>query len=1398
MARKENTNNAGVIDDALATDVGSGGKLPVHGVVIDSLGHSFATHLLPMHVRNVLFRLLDKGATHPLPLYDDNNRYDATTRQWEYAPSAASALAVTTSDAEHWKSGDSARMAMSKFALYADRPLNETASSRANFWSLHPNAAELDAAMLLEPQKLIFDAASQLFMESASFHFGYLADIDAEYHRMRDVGPLGRYNDASVKPAWHNLYHYWRDIVERDYLDTGAVVLPAGLRGGNWTIKDVLEELYRKASPDGSTLHTDMVLTSEGATRGVTGATLGLVSGEEYLDSDGNSRFYHPFMPIARADVVSSLDVSYPSTQLRAQAGGILFKTVNSGDIPTIGSASPTVAGSVSPTTEGAFRLDRSQWFAEHAGIPTKVAFGADTAQRPNGDLFHALAADGKILPATVYTEAELIADQMTPWIGIAGSDFTAFSIIPVNGHTGQQRGFTMRFDLLVDAMKRLGRMGEPEVVEHLLPKFGVIQDASVLGTRSTGLSVKRYTDLYNLHEARFAYNENPNRKFTAAHVGPSSMILPSSGPDAVSIGENVISTRKKLVTGKTMDVSARERYWTPPVLTAGQVPGIMAAFFPGVSVKDTSIGEIEFLGETGIATFAKMDRGLIARGLGSVPSMLTKVEKPVFMPAGKATPESVYASGVGIGAVQLIDEVLRNALTSPLRFANGYGGFTDFVAGYDSTQVLGSRYILSLVKELALPSAPLIPTRGSFANGLRTYAEVEEALLSVVGDSDLNQQVTQLLNFYEDSDHSSPTSAAGKGWASPVVVNAEALDQSIETQDGNAHVFSAYGGASLASGTEELSSLSHIQQWGYLSLDANTMTVAASNLPPQVDYQLAIIPANVTVGSHSRPYETELSTYLQSAFNPLPAGTGIIAPAYPSLTSAFGVAGLPVIDHNEVCWPGGAHAVSFTSTATSHSMNWCVPTVSPSDLVKSVIQDAYNNGVTVDVNADGTITAAIEMELYAMDTSALKAKLATYTMFCQLKLKDAPSVHFLRNGKTVDPHDVLLKTDVNAEFTPVSGSPMTVSLDQRSLSYSAFAWMSSTALSPAVDVGINGDQFMAQLTGCDVAGDENQANQLGLINPSLWAPGNANTVRPPVVPGTETMHTRVSLWTDSRQIHTLGGQLTPPEIDTEVVTDPTLWETVSQGSLPLVAGVQGIYGNFVATAATSWDKPMATRCLVDMVNTQPLRDSFAMEGFSFAESSGVTFDGMASMSFSHSYAPTGQLRALGSRANTNVPQVLMPDDPEHKMLFRPWRTVVDASVAKEQRLTFLNTKEEVQFTNGPLAIATIGETKAFRLEDLINAGEQDQFLLEPASSKTRMTDPSYRSILTFGRIALTDPTTGRHVLPDIAQSLNQMSFVKANRYASSTGGSDGGSLVYDRAYLRDLQSGRQAQRTSR
>jgi hypothetical protein len=150
------------------------------------------------------------------------------------------------------------------------------------------------------------------------------------------------------------------------------------------------------------------------------------------------------------------------------------------------------------------------------------------------------------------------------------------------------------------------------------------------------------------------------------------------------------------------------------------------------------------------------------------------------------------------------------------------------------------------------------------------------------------------------------------------------------------------------------------------------------------------------------------------------------------------------------------------------------------------------------------------------------------------------------------------------------------------------------------------------------------------------------------------------------------------------------------------------------------------------------------------------------------------------------------PDDPQHKMLYRPWRTYVDAAVAKELRLTFLNLGEDETGESGPLGIEVIGQPKDFRFAELVKAGDDvaNTFILEKATSKTRMIDPSNRGILTFSRISLLDPTTQRHVIPDVLReynaSLDKMAAMHSNV---------GATKVYNRQLIRELQLGRQMQR---
>lgn len=103
-----------------------------------------------------------------------------------------------------------------------------------------------------------------------------------------------------------------------------------------------------------------------------------------------------------------------------------------------------------------------------------------------------------------------------------------------------------------------------------------------------------------------------------------------------------------------------------------------------------------------------------------------------------------------------------------------------------------------------------------------------------------------------------------------------------------------------------------------------------------------------------------------------------------------------------------------------------------------------------------------------------------------------------------------------------------------------------------------------------------------------------------------------------------------------------------------------------------------------------------------------------------------------------------------------------------------------------------IGVPKEFRFAELVRAGPDvaKTFILEKATTKTRMVNPDNRGILVFNRISLLDPTSQRHVIPDILREYNAALDALALAYASS-----GKGKVYNRALIRDLQSGRQIQR---
>ena len=325
---KTSSTESSALDDASTLESASGGSPLVHGIAVDTIARSIPTNTVPLFVRESLFRAwpgmngnVVNSARNPslnalsplIPWYS----YDTNGNQ--LVDSVAERLTVSTSDAENWS-----QHGLGRFGRYADLPMNEATFARHAFWRYDPEANEFDTSMMLEPQVYAHDALSQLFTECCTFHFGYLADVDAEYHRLRSGGVVAQYDEDAIEyEPWYRLYHYWRLQIYNAYLGGDGnpvrIRLPQHLLNGNWSIADVLSELEARLEGSPGYIHNDMIVTGKGYMRGSSTVTLGLQSDAKYLDGDGNPRFYHPY---AQRASTAEMRVMSPGVTLIAGAQG--------------------------------------------------------------------------------------------------------------------------------------------------------------------------------------------------------------------------------------------------------------------------------------------------------------------------------------------------------------------------------------------------------------------------------------------------------------------------------------------------------------------------------------------------------------------------------------------------------------------------------------------------------------------------------------------------------------------------------------------------------------------------------------------------------------------------------------------------------------------------------------------------------------------------------------------------------------------------------------------------------------------------------------------------------------------------------------------------------------------
>jgi len=173
-----------------------------------------------------------------------------------------------------------------------------------------------------------------------------------------------------------------------------------------------------------------------------------------------------------------------------------------------------------------------------------------------------------------------------------------------------------------------------------------------------------------------------------------------------------------------------------------------------------------------------------------------------------------------------------------------------------------------------------------------------------------------------------------------------------------------------------------------------------------------------------------------------------------------------------------------------------------------------------------------------------------------------------------------------------------------------------------------------------------------------------------------------------------------------------------------------------------------------------------------------------------HSGGRTTQLLALHGMGR-NTPAVIVPDHPDNRQIYRPFRTIVDAAVDSESRRRLIQTGERYDSGGGLLGLNYRGQAIPFAQHSLIVDAEQPlQYLLETDYFKTRLIDPSNRGKVTFTKVDMMED--GDQRIPRVLQARNAMFPGLGSRYAQNPLTKV---KVLDTDRIRAVQIGRQYQR---
>jgi hypothetical protein len=1443
------------------TETVLGTKAVIHGLAMDSIGRSNCTHLIPHYVRQALLHF-NAGE---IPLYSSDYTLDADGHP-VFADSVASRLYVDVKDAESYETDPD----NSAFKEYSDVPLSEWTRDRFSFFKYNSLATELDQHLMLESQIYALDNLSQLVSESFTYHFQYLLALDMEYHRLRDDGPLGEFNESQYKESWYNLYTMHRQHIKEAYLDTNLVTLPHGLANANWKIRDVLREILHMWSPDGANLRDDVVLSIKGLVKGKTGASLGLYpSGAGYEDADGNPRFITP--AYRRNFTVTSAVNSGLTT------GGTITTTGDTAHITPGTSTSEseetvTVAQVVSHAewkTELEFvtnliRLKETAGSGAVLGLPTalyneaEAGHGAGFGLSPNVSGEYWFDSDYftiKRLPGTNGASHPDEGSRPISHPNVAAFDATTKETDPTDAaystHTAEDyragkfdlasltnqnstlrtmvwRGYMINLVDLLELTRKFGRAMEPEALD-LASMLGISGTIEQLMTTSTGLKPTTHDDLLNLYEANYSFNENPARVYTAAHLGPANMILDPDASNAINLEGNVLSTKSK----KGALLTARQRYWTPVVPTSSEAQTIVDRFMPGTSLGGTLLNDVA-LGSTGkgikIVSEGLVSPQLVAALLSTDLSMLTKVEKNVVLPASVPAPEAAFCSGIGLGAVQLISEMLMDAVGSKTYFGLGHNGFNDIRLTDDGSAILTRGEAAPLTHGTALNYGELFrsstwTTPATYSQQMPTNVLLGEAAKYVDADLDLQGDTLALTNVEAKLD------GVKSSWCSAMLPRDEMVAANSDKAGVTASDVAAAVALAPSDGSDFVlntrihhSQFDHHLLWGSLKIDddlAEADPLITDSAAMAVDCpggtQLMYVPSKVSVELNDGTLFTTSFGAKDSAgqalgtnqkMTPSIIGSNEI---YSGMTNYLqsGLERLAMIRADGKLDVSPSHGYFRSSGGVAGDVWFKHYAGTPLDVMIQAINQAIvqeeQNGTAGGADKAPKLrlsefgglfaTVTIGLEMIAADANASNA----YSE-CVGHVENVYEVHFASDSGADDSRSQLMSEartrfqninavegadfKVQATFTPAMGNPYSIEMSNVITSVAAARLQTAGAFVP----------------------------QGGASKPmGAWSIKPILGIQPPVEEGGFTEWIASIMSTDPTQ---QGIKATGTYTDIKAMHDATntiltstesefrpgrfndegeyssgtsqILETSSGTPVPALYGGNWIYfGGTSASGPTHiyenklWGYDLGTDGL-----SRNIFFSRAVSGrFGNVNSGAIYTSTGAQFSFS------GLLSRVGTSATYQI-----PDKPENRMRYRPGRNLVDAAIAAEQKMLLAPIHERLDMDGGVIGLPYHGPKTPFRFHTLVEAGMANQYILERATSKTRMTDPSQRNRLVFTKIALIDPNSERLLMPDM---IRVMDAEKTGR-KESLFSSPVAQTVLDREMIRAIQRGRQQQRISK